>query len=64
MEILDSVSTVCYSLILLEPVAQWTEHLATDQGVGGSNPSRLVKLLNWVWRKRPFLPLGQTARSG
>src|SRR5207245_1826139 len=29
--------------VKLAPVAQWIEHLASNQGVGGSNPSRRTR---------------------
>ena len=32
------------------PVAQWIEHLTSDQAVGGSSPSRRAKSNHAVWR--------------
>ena len=39
---LSYIYTVFYA-ILHAPVAQWIEHLASDQRVGGSSPSRRTK---------------------
>ncbi len=35
-----------YIRCLRAPVAQWIEHLTSDQGVGGSNPSGRATFLN------------------